>query len=199
MAQSALVFYVAFITFNTSLSKHNGTTGDLWLAGTFAYGAIVILCNMTILYGSFSHTIWSILVIIASVTAFFVIFWFLSSVRLPTLDHLFTEIITYPTFYLNLVLFFTITFPVDRFLYFLNEWAIDKQKQVEKAIKLKEKKKFTKGLDPSRLAPIQRYTGFAFSGDAGHVPQITDKLLRATTTLMTAQRLLPAIKNPTQK
>lgn len=38
-------------------------------------------------------------------------------------------------------------------------------------------------------------TGYAFSGEAGHAPQITDKLLRATTLIMTAQRLLPAIKD----
>lgn len=38
-------------------------------------------------------------------------------------------------------------------------------------------------------------TGFAFSGDAGAAPQITDKLMRATTKLMNAQRLLPAIKS----
>lgn len=56
----------------------------------------------------------------------------------------------------------------------------------EKRIKAIEKKKFTKGLDPSKLAPINRYTGYAFSGEAGHAPQITDKLLRATTLIMTA-------------
>jgi len=38
-------------------------------------------------------------------------------------------------------------------------------------------------------------TGFAFSGDAGAAPQITEKLMRATTKLMNAQRLLPAIRN----
>lgn len=170
MAQSAVVFYISFITFNTSVSTHNGTTGDMWLAGTFAYGAIVVLCNMTILYSSFSHTMSSVFIIIVSVISFFCIFWLLSYVKLPTLDHLFNEIITYPTFYLNLVFFFFVVFPVDRFLYFLNQWSESNRAYYEKEKKIKEKKKFTKGLDPSRLAPIQRYTGFAFSGDAGHVP-----------------------------
>lgn len=29
-------------------------------------------------------------------------------------------------------------------------------------------------------------TGYAFSGEAGHTPQITDKLLKATKLIMTA-------------
>jgi hypothetical protein len=184
MMQSAVVFYITFITFNTTISKKNGETGDLWTAGTFAYGAIVILVNMTILYGSFSHSVYSLFVIFYSVGAFFAVFWLFSYLKLQTLDHLFNEIITYPTFYLNLIFFFTVTFPVDRFLYFLTEWAHERVYLSEKEKKINDKQKFTKGLDPSRLAPIQRYTGFAFSGDAGHVPQITEKLLRATTTVM---------------
>lgn len=47
-----------------------------------------------------------------------------------------------------------IIFPVDRFLYFLNEWSETNRAYNEKQRKIKEKKKFTKGLDPSRLAPI---------------------------------------------
>lgn len=47
-----------------------------------------------------------------------------------------------------------IIFPVDRFLYFLNEWSETNRAYYEKQRKIKEKKKFTKGLDPSRLAPI---------------------------------------------
>jgi hypothetical protein len=120
MAQSALVFYVSFETFNWNYSTKNGQTGDLWLEGTFAYGAVVILTNMTILYSSFSHYTWSVLMIFMSVGSFFVIFFLFSMLGVSTLDHLFTEIITYPIFGLNLFLFFTVTFPIDRFLYFID-------------------------------------------------------------------------------
>ena len=119
MFQSALVFYISFITFNTNQSTYNGTNGDLWLAGTFAYCSIVILVNMTILYGTFSHTIYSVLIVGASVGSFFVVFYLLSHLHLPTLDHLYTEIMTYRTFYLNLIFFFLAFFPIDRFLYFI--------------------------------------------------------------------------------
>ena len=72
-------FFISFFTFNESMSPDNGQLGDLWLEGTFAYGAIVILANMAILYGSYSHTLISVLMISASVSAYFVIFWLFSS------------------------------------------------------------------------------------------------------------------------
>ncbi len=74
---SAVVFFVSFVTFNESASE-SGQLGDLWLEGTFAYGAIVIIANMTILYGSYSHTVFSLLIIAASVSAYFSIVWLFS-------------------------------------------------------------------------------------------------------------------------
>ena len=75
---SAVVFFISFFTFNDSMSPSTGQSGDLWLEGTFAYGAIVILANMAILYGSNSHTFISIMMIIASVAAYFIVFWLFS-------------------------------------------------------------------------------------------------------------------------
>lgn len=74
---SAIVFFVSFETFNESPTME-GQVGDLWLEGTFAYGAIVIVANMTILYGSYSHSLFSIFMILLSVAAYFVIFWLFS-------------------------------------------------------------------------------------------------------------------------
>ena len=48
---SAFVFFISFYSFNESPSLDSGNYGDLWLEGTFAYGAVVILANITILYG----------------------------------------------------------------------------------------------------------------------------------------------------
>lgn len=82
---SAIVFYISFVTFNESPSIVNGGTGDLWLEGVFAYGAIVIIANMTILYASSSHTYYSLVLIAYSVGAYFVLFWLLSFLQLSTL------------------------------------------------------------------------------------------------------------------
>lgn len=75
---SALVFFISFITFNESPSTESGNTGDLWIQGVFAYGSVVILANMTILSGQSSHTVYSALLSLASVGAFFVLFWLFS-------------------------------------------------------------------------------------------------------------------------
>ena len=111
---------------------------------------------MTILYGSFSHTIWSVLMIFLSIGSFFLIFYLLSSMGLPTLESLFEQTIMFPAFFLNLLFFLTFTLPIDRFLYFIDKWAREEIYYQEKQKKLDEKKKFTKGLDPNKLAPIHR-------------------------------------------
>jgi phospholipid-transporting ATPase len=83
-SMSAVVFYISFVTFNESPTVE-GELGDLWLMGTFAYGAIVIVANMTILYGSYSHTFISVFMIFASVAAYFVIIWLFSFLQISTL------------------------------------------------------------------------------------------------------------------
>lgn len=144
------------MTFNWNYSSKTGITGDLWTEGTFAYGAVVIFCNMTILNGSFSHTFWSLFIIIGSIGSFFGIFFLLSTIGLSSLDKLFPEIITYPTFGLNLIFFFLMSIPIERFLFHLSEWRREEVELQEKKKKIEDKKKFTKGLDPNKLAPIHR-------------------------------------------
>ena len=156
IAQSALVWSVAFLTYNYSANTEQGMTGDLWLEGTFAYGAIVILANMTILYASASHNFFSLFLIFGSVSAFFVLFFVFSFVKLSTLDHLFAEIVTYPTTAFNVALFFLFSFPVDCFLNFISTRTRVREEVSEKERKKEEKKKFVKGLDPTKLAPIHR-------------------------------------------
>lgn len=66
---------------------------------------------------------------------------------------------------------------------------------LEKKNKRIKKRKFTKGLDPNKLAPLRKYHGYAFSGEAGHAPQITEKLVAITTRkIMAAQRVLAVMK-----
>ena len=116
----------------------------------------MILANMTILYGSASHTVWSVLLTFGSVAFYFSLFCIFSFVRLSTLDHQFQEIITFPTYHFNLVLFFCLTFPIDCFLHFVAKRQRESSEWADKQHKKEEKKKFVKGLDPNKLAPLRR-------------------------------------------
>jgi hypothetical protein len=49
IALSLLVFFVSFFTFNMSPSIFNGSCGDMWIEGTFAYAAIVIFANINVI------------------------------------------------------------------------------------------------------------------------------------------------------
>jgi Zn-dependent M16 (insulinase) family peptidase len=151
---SAIVYFISFFTFNDSMSPSTGQLGDLWLEGTFAYGAIVIVANMTILYGSNSHSLISILVLVASVSAYFLVFWLFSFLQVSTLADQFQEMISYPTYWLNLVFFYLLCFPLDMFFNFLRREALEQETAKEKAKKVEDRKQFVKGLKVDSLPPI---------------------------------------------
>jgi magnesium-transporting ATPase (P-type) len=199
-AMSAIVFFIGFVTFNESPSTSSGNYGDLWLEGVFAYGAVVIIANMTIIYGSSSHTVFSVALIGMSVGAFFVLFWLFSFLQLSTLADQFWELLSFPTYWMNLLFFFTVTFPLDAFFHWVVASSREAAEIREKARKHEDRKKFVKGLDPNKLAPLHRHHGYAFSGEAGHAPQIVDQLLmRQTTKLISAQKLMPTLTMAAQK
>ena len=154
-SMSAVVYYISFMTFNESPTIE-GQLGDLWLMGTFAYGAIVILANLTILYGSYSHTFFSILTIFASVLAYFAIIYLFSFLQISTLADQFPELIVFPTYWANLLFFYMLIFPTDAFFNWLTESKHQKEIEAEKERKRQDKKKFVKGMDPNKLAPLQR-------------------------------------------
>lgn len=201
-SMSAVVFYISFVTFNESQTME-GQLGDLWLEGTFAYGAIVIVANMTILYGSYSHSIFSILMILVSVAAYFGIFWLFSFLQISTLADQFPEMISYPTYWANLLFFYMIIFPTDSFFNWITSSKLLRQDELEAQQRKEDEKKFAKGFDLNKLAPIHRRKlfyfiakprciidhGYAFSGESGQAPEIVDKLLRQTTKLIHAQKM----------
>jgi hypothetical protein len=147
-----------------------GQTGDLWIEGTFVYGGIVVMVNMTILYGTFSHTIGSLFIVFLSAGSFFVVFYLFSSIGVPTLASLFFETIAFKIYGPLLLFFFIYNFPIDIFLNFLSTSHQETITAREKETKRREKKKFLKGLNAAKLAPLLRISGYAFSGEAGHVP-----------------------------
>jgi hypothetical protein len=111
---------------------------------------------MTLLYGSSSHTLYSLALIGGSVGAFFVLFWLFSFLRLSTLAFQFHEIITYPNYFACLIFFFTVTVPLDAFFHWVVSASREADETQRKQKKKEDCKKFVKGLDPNKLAPLHR-------------------------------------------
>jgi len=118
---------------------------------------------MAILYGSYSHTLISVFVISSSVFAYFVIFWLFSFLRISTLANQFEEMISYPTYWLNLMFFYLVCFPIDMFLNWIKTQNQEREVIIEKEKKIEDRKKFVKGLDLNKLAPIHRRKKFTTS------------------------------------
>lgn len=168
--QSLLVFYISFITFNWAPDPVTGRIGDLWMQGTFAYGAIVILANVRIAYDSYSHYKITIICIIGSIASFFLVFYLMNLWQESDLFNEYYEINNYPTYGANLFIFFFIMYPIDSFLYFAVQSIKEERERKLKRKRTIEKIKYTRGLDVQKLAPLHKYRGYAFSGEAGHTP-----------------------------
>jgi len=125
---------------------------------------------MRILFDSNSHYPMSVATIFLSVASFFVVYYLLNLLVMSTIFNLFYETIWFPGFYLSLFLIFLIAFPIDSFLLFIQTIFLERDEEKKKKIEREYKRQFTQGLDLSQLAPLRRYTGFAFSGEAGHTP-----------------------------
>jgi hypothetical protein len=111
---------------------------------------------MTILYGSYSHSLLSIVTILLSVGAYFSIFWLFSFLRISTLADQFPEMISYPTYWANLLFFYMLVFPTDSFFNWLTTSRHQKEDEEEELKRKEDEKKFAKGFDPNKLAPIHR-------------------------------------------
>ena len=154
--QSIIVYYIGFITFNWTPNPSTGKIGDIWLTGTFIYAAIVIFSNTRVLFDSYSHTPWSIIILLLSVLSFFFFFWLENLWKANELFGLFSQIHSMPIYYANLFICFFVTFPIDMYLHYLERQRKEDQHQELKRLKKEEKERFTKDLDASRLAPLHR-------------------------------------------
>jgi len=76
----------------------------------------------------------------ASVSAYFVVFWLFSNLHLSTLADQFQEMISYPTYWPNLLFFFLVCFPVDMFFNFLRVQSLQSEMAKEKAKKIEDRK-----------------------------------------------------------
>jgi hypothetical protein len=64
--------------------------------------------------------------------------------------------ISYPTYWFNLLFFFLICFPIDMFFNFLRTESHGSEVAKEKAKKLEDRKQFVKGLKVDSLPAIHR-------------------------------------------
>jgi magnesium-transporting ATPase (P-type) len=151
---SLVVFVVSFFTF-TYAPALNANVGDLWINGTFAYGAVVILCNTKILFDSYSHYWFSVFFILGSIASYFAVVFLFNLLEISSLYGIFFESIAFPVYFITVVFFLFLTFPLDSFLYFINTAITEGRERVEKERLIKEKRQFTKGLDPAKLAPLR--------------------------------------------
>jgi len=111
------------------------------------------------------------------------------------------EIPRWPIFYMAIIFFCLTPIPADTAIRMIEKEYIH-EKEVEEDAHLKEyQRKLTIGLDKSKFKHLlHNHKGFAFSGDAGNVPQITDKLrvaqkkIAATNAIMQIQKKQMAAK-----
>jgi len=61
--QAGVLFYVSFLSFGYSPQVPGGDIGDIWVEGTFIYGAVCIIVNLKIMYDGNTHTFASMFLI----------------------------------------------------------------------------------------------------------------------------------------
>ena len=71
IAQAAVLFYVTFLSFGDSPQVPGGDIADIWVLGSFVYGAVTIVVNLKILYDGHSHTFISLFIIWFQILFFF--------------------------------------------------------------------------------------------------------------------------------
>lgn len=105
------------------------------------------------------------------------------------------EMPRWPVFYVALIFFCLTPIPVDAAIRLYETTVREEREQVEQVERAAYQRKLTKGLDKSRFAHLMiKHKGYAFAGEAGHVPQITDKLrsaqkrISATNAIMQIQK-----------
>mmetsp|Transcript_29097 Transcript_29097/g.21639 ORF Transcript_29097/g.21639 Transcript_29097/m.21639 type:complete len:144 (+) Transcript_29097:1177-1608(+) len=113
--QSAILFYFIFYTFSYSFSLTHGNTGDLLMSGTYAFGAIVIICNMQILYDTHSHYHFTIMSVTASMISFYVIFYLMNLIWVFEIYGYFWEMLSFPIFHIWNLFSLLVIFPFCSF------------------------------------------------------------------------------------
>jgi hypothetical protein len=154
-----------------------GDIGDIWVQGSFIYGAVTIIVNLKILYDGHTHTVLSMFIIWSQILFFFIMFWLFSQMQDSTIYGLADEIPRWPVFYMAIIFFCLTPVPTDTAIRMLEFNMIQEKEKEDDAKNMEYQRKLTVGLDRNRFKHLlHNHKGYAYSGEEGHVPQITDKL-----------------------
>jgi len=171
----------------------------MWTASVLVYGMVVLYANIKVIQFSYSHFWFSLSVIFISVLCF-VLSAAVITELLPMLSWLdnyegkgsLNKLIVNPNTYISIVVLIYGGFfiqPVIRRIKMLRDLAKSKPLEAvahatdeESSVSSEESDQVPEALPPDEMETAQqalyqlrrRHTGFAFSGEAGHAPQLTD-------------------------
>lgn len=169
--QAAVLFYVSFLSFGYSPQVPGGDIGDIWVQGSFIYGAVTIIVNLKIMYDGHTHTFISLFILWGQILTFFAFFWAFSQMKSSTVYGLADEIPRWPVFYMALIFFALTPIPVDTAIRMVEKEMVEEKEKEEEVKMVEYQRKLTKGLDKSKFKHLlKNHKGYAFSGDAGHNP-----------------------------
>jgi len=183
LTQSALVLFICVhgLAHAPDTLGGGGKTPDLWLTGTLLFGAVVCIVNNTLLQDSSSLNWLMLTLTILSTLSFFVVFWAVSQFQWDEAFGEFYQFWMYPQILLVFAFFALFAWPIQAF----TNWWFQSKKKEARQIQI-ERNAYKKELDDgevkeaaeqeSKARPAAGHTGFAFSGEEGHVPQITENL-----------------------
>lgn len=149
----------------SALYDDHGQPSNLWVTGTHIYGMVVIITNLKVMYSTNSHTIFSTLIILASIASFYVMVYIES--QMPFIHHLFGlfhQAMRIPAFYFICAFFILATSFSEKLLHWTNMYMTQKKekKQEIQEMLLQYKKAQESAMIRKGTA---RHMGFAFSGE----------------------------------
>jgi hypothetical protein len=75
-----LILFVTIFSFEgaQAVYDNHGSPGNLWVTGTHIYGIVVIMTNVKIFWSTNNHTIFSVLITLASIASFYIVVFLMS-------------------------------------------------------------------------------------------------------------------------
>jgi phospholipid-transporting ATPase len=193
IAQSMFILIVSvFALCDNSGMKNTGKIDPMSVAAVMVYGLVVTFVNVKVLLFSYAHTVFSIGVIILSIMSYYFISaiitdWMPINETLDNFDSYGATgmMLSNPNSYIAFIIVIYSGFfwqPMYSFIKVVFERALtnktspkDKQSiSMSEAINIYEESKEKPDFMKLRRRNFYIDTGYAFSGEAGHAPQLTD-------------------------
>jgi phospholipid-transporting ATPase len=173
-----------------SVNQPNGKVAGMWEISDLTLSLVIIIANVKILTFSYTWYWFSVLIIILSIGSYFIIAiiltqWITISDYLDNYDGRGStvKILQMPNTYAIILLVqvgFLLTDPLIKYTKKLFKLRSPSTKYKSIPNKFEDQDDFEDDLPLSTYTPLisQKHTGFAFSGEPGHSPQITDPEFR---------------------